>query len=434
MTSLLAISALAVTAPLPEIGPAIAAALASGSVFDGGGQTYSLSSQHVVEAKNGVTIRNATIMVGDDVGHNPASPSLPTSFTVLGFDRCTNLRVEGLNMISSGRSFNLIGFAECTGVTMKGCEFTGGIGRQAMFVGSNNVTIEENRFVGKPTNTRELLYVASGHPWFSQSMALSMGYTWQPDNRWRGGENRGSWIGDFESARLVNLNGTSQTATISWQNMYVKNPRKPLTELEWRLFWPGMDPNYKFSCTSFSYAGDPNPAWPQSGTVTVKGSRFAGDTAPMPAGQAIWFCFDPNGFAKNITVRNNTIMWNQKWSGMSFYWVDGFVVEGNSVHDNHDYGLGAEFCRNGVFRNNVLTGNQWMGGKPWNQIELVGLAENIVIERNLANQVGVVGWSCPQTNIRSDARINVREMPRNWIVAMTDPTGPILRPVFGSSN
>lgn len=429
MIGLFTLTTVVLTAPPQDFASAAATALATGNVFDGLGKDYVLNSQFVVESRPNITIKNANITLGPDLGFNPADLERPTQFTLLGFDRCENLVVDNVK-ITGDKNFNLIGFSECNGMTLKNSEFYGGWGRQGTVACTDGVLIENNRFIAGKKNTRELLVVENGHPWTGYNVARSQGYEWSGENRWKGGQNRGSWIGGFYSARVVTVPGTSNTASISWQNMNVKNPKKPLTQLEWRLWWPNMNKAYKFTCTSYSYAGDPNPAYPNSGVATVKGERFAGDTSPLPAGQALWFCFDPNGFSKNVTVRGNSFMWNPGSSGLSMYFVEGFVVENNSAHDNRDYGMGAEWCRNGIFRNNVAEGNQWMGGPAWNQLELVAFSENISFTNNLCRQVGVVGWGCPQVNVSSDKRIQVSEMPRNWVDNMTDPNGPILRSVF----
>jgi parallel beta-helix repeat protein len=345
-----------------ELANVLPLALASGNVWDGGGRTYAMNQPVIISQKSGITIRNANIQAGPDLGGTRPE----NSYNILGFDRCTNVLVE--NVSFRGDSTMFLGFAQCDTVRVNLCSFSGARRSQMIFNGGRNLTLENSSFVAGKHTSRELFLVTPGHPWSFANEAAKRGINYHtPDLRWTGGTNLPAFIGDLGSIRVTRGQG-GQTLTISTQGLPLKDESRSLTELTWHVAFAGAPTNLQVRCISENRAA----------RTAVLQIQTAGRVFPTN-GAVTWYADDPAYYVKNVTVRGNSFVGAPKLSGMSLYFVDGYLIENNSAFNNRDYGIGAEYCSNGVWRGNVASGNQ----EGWNQFELVGFANNVQISNNL---------------------------------------------------
>ncbi|MCA0361158.1 MAG: right-handed parallel beta-helix repeat-containing protein [Armatimonadetes bacterium] len=411
-----------------ELAHVLPLALASGNVWDGGGKTYTLNQPVIISQKSGITIRNANIQSGADLGGTQRE----NSYNILGFDRCTNVTVENLSF--RGEATLFMGFAQCDTVRVNQCSFSGGRRSQMIFNGGRNLTLENSSFIGGRQTQKELFLVTPGHPWSFADEAAKRGINYHtPDARWTGGTNLTAFIGDLGSIRATRASG-GQTLTISTQGLQMRDETKSLTELSWHVAFVGAPANLQVRCISENRAA----------RTAVLQIQTAGRVFPTN-GAVTWYADNPEHYVRNVTIRGNTFVGSPKSSGMSLYFVDGYLVENNSAFNNLDYGMGAEYCSNGIWRGNVASGNQ----SGWNQLELVGFANNVQISNNLGRSTAHKIWRRVNNvntlfsseftlvarghimkNVSADCPMASQNEDIQGFLNVTDPYGPLPDPMF----
>lgn len=411
-----------------ELANVLPLALASGNVWDGGGRTYTMNQPVIISQKSGITIRNANIQAGPDLGGTRPE----NSYNILGFDRCTNVLVE--NVSFRGDSSLFLGFAQCDTVRVNLCSFSGGRKSHMIFNGGRNLTLENSSFVGGKHTQKELFLVTPGHPWSFANEATKRGINYHtPDARWAGGTNITAFLGDLGTIRATRGQG-GQTLTISTQGLALKDETRSLTELTWHVAFGGAPANLQVRCISENRAA----------RTAVLQIQTAGRVFPTN-GAVTWYADDPAYYVRNVTVRGNSFVGAPRLSGMSLYFVDGYLIENNSAFNNKDYGIGAEYCMNGVWRGNVASANQ----DGWNQMELVGFAQNVQISDNLSRSTAHNIWRRVNTvntlmtseftlvprghimkNVSADRAMASQNEDIQGYLGVTDPYGPLPDPMF----
>lgn len=330
------------------------------------GQTYDITSPILIKNVEAPEIINGTLV--------DRTKRAERSIAALGFVASPKVNLRGITLRDVTNTG--IGLANCPGSTIDDIAILGskpGAGRMLQATASNQLTLRDSEFRASGSSM-EVVSVSNGHPWYMKG----------PEHYFAGGMNRAAFIGNKENRVVIAQGGT--TLPIRFDPSVVKNSQADYKKNVWLAYWPDKPNGVTFTAEAIDL---------KEGKAIL---RIHGSGATFPDGKPVsWYTYDPTKLTKQVTITGNTFTGARDGSGLSLYWVDGFLIQNNTAFGNEDYGIGVEWCQNGVISGNNAHDNQ----RGWNQIELVFLSKEITVRDN-KGIVGLVSWGNPVIGVSID--------------------------------